>query len=183
MTSEAKIGLLLGLVVIFIIALVVNGLPSFHKDDSTNELTRDIVRLDNSSPALAERERQVSREVLNPNINLQPTQLQTGTPLPNQQTNNADARNVIAPPGNQSQGSSALTVQGHPAGGNLTATSEQPTTPVGITVPNQTTAGGRNVLIPGPQSNTPGQQGAATENTAVRNEHPAKKTEALQRHT
>ena len=35
MTSEAKIGLLLGLVFIFIIAFIINGLPSFwHKSDS-----------------------------------------------------------------------------------------------------------------------------------------------------
>ena len=39
MTSEAKIGLLLGLVFIFIIAFIINGLPSFwHKTDG-NELT------------------------------------------------------------------------------------------------------------------------------------------------
>jgi len=46
MTSDAKIGLLLGLVFIFIIAFIINGLPSFRND--TNELTTDgMVTLQN----------------------------------------------------------------------------------------------------------------------------------------
>ncbi len=181
MTSEAKIGLLLGLVVIVIIALVVNGLPSFHKEHSTNDLTRDMVRLDNSPPVLAEKERQVSRDVLTPNINLQPASQQGGLQPPNQQNIGTDVRSVIPVPGqtgigNQSaEGGSNLMSQ--PAGGNLIATGQQ-TTAVSTAVPNQTTVGSGNVLIPGPQSNTAGQQAAATENTVVRNEHSAKKTEA-----
>jgi nucleoid-associated protein YgaU len=173
MTSEAKIGLLLGLVVIVIIALVVNGLPSFHKGESTNDLTRDIVRLDNSPPALAERERQVS-SVLAPNINLQPASQQTGLQPPNQQNINTDVRSAIPAPGqmaigNQTAGSSNLITQGQPAAENLVATGRQ-TTAVSTTVPNQTTAGG-NVLIGG-------QQPALSQNPVVRSEHPAKKTEA-----
>ena len=180
MTSEAKIGLLLGLVVIVIIALVVNGLPSFHKEHSTNDLTRDMVRLDNSPPVLAEKERQVSRDVLTPNINLQPASQQSGLQPPNQQNIGTDVRSVIPVPGqtgigNQTAGSSNLTSQ--PAGGNLMATGQQ-TTAVSTAVPNQTTTGSGNVLIPGPQSNTAGQQASAAENTVARNEHSAKKTEA-----
>jgi nucleoid-associated protein YgaU len=165
MTSEAKIGLLLGLVVIVIIALVVNGLPSFHKEHSTNDLTRDMVRLDNSPPVLAENERQVSRDVLTPNINLQPASQQSGLQPPNQQNIGTDVRSVIPVPGqtgivNQTAGSSNLTTQ--PAGGNLIATGQQ-TTAVSTAVPNQTTAGSGNVLIGG-------QQPALSQNPVVRNE-------------
>ena len=39
MTSDAKIGLLLGLVFIFIIAFVINGLPRFKSVLAENELT------------------------------------------------------------------------------------------------------------------------------------------------
>lgn len=61
MTSDAKIGLLLGLVFIFIIAFIVNGLPRFHKDKSTDEMTTNVVRLQNESPGLAAREREASK--------------------------------------------------------------------------------------------------------------------------
>ena len=42
MTSDAKIGLLLGLVFIFIIAFVINGLPSFRGEKNGNELTHNM---------------------------------------------------------------------------------------------------------------------------------------------
>ncbi len=59
MTSDAKIGLLLGLVFIFIIAFIINGLPSFHEDGNNNELTTNMVSLQNNPPAIAAKERQV----------------------------------------------------------------------------------------------------------------------------
>ena len=43
MTSDAKIGLLLGLVFIFIIAFVINGLPRFRQAANGNELTTNMV--------------------------------------------------------------------------------------------------------------------------------------------
>jgi len=61
MTSDAKIGLLLGLVFIFIIAFAINGLPRFHSNSS--ELTTNMV----SSPdslGIAGNERKV-QEVFN----------------------------------------------------------------------------------------------------------------------
>ena len=61
MTSDAKIGLLLGLVFIFIIAFAINGLPRFHSNSS--ELTTNMV----SSPdslGIAGKERKV-QEVFN----------------------------------------------------------------------------------------------------------------------
>ncbi|GAG38827.1 unnamed protein product, partial [marine sediment metagenome] len=59
MTSDAKIGLLLGLVFIFIIAFMVNGLPSFRKDTNTNELTTNMVSSQNNPPAFGAKERGV----------------------------------------------------------------------------------------------------------------------------
>jgi nucleoid-associated protein YgaU len=43
MTSDAKIGLLLSLIFIFIIAFVINGLPNFLRGQSSNELTQDYL--------------------------------------------------------------------------------------------------------------------------------------------
>jgi nucleoid-associated protein YgaU len=59
MTSDAKIGLLLGLAFIFIIAFIINGLPGSHKDGNNNELTTNMVSLQNNPPAIAARERDV----------------------------------------------------------------------------------------------------------------------------
>ena len=39
MTSDAKVGLLLGLFFIFVIAFIINGLPRFRSDTNNNELT------------------------------------------------------------------------------------------------------------------------------------------------
>ncbi len=57
MTSDAKIGLLLGLVFIFIIAFLINGLPSFNGRNNS-ELTTNVVGLQNNPPGLAARERE-----------------------------------------------------------------------------------------------------------------------------
>jgi nucleoid-associated protein YgaU len=65
MTSDAKIGLLLGLVFIFIIAFVVNGLPNFLRGKPSNDLT--IVRVGDTKP-IAQRERLVSQEVIDQNV-------------------------------------------------------------------------------------------------------------------
>lgn len=60
MTSDAKIGLLLGLVFIFIIAFIINGLPSFRND--TNDLTTNgIVTLQNGPPENTIKEPQTGR--------------------------------------------------------------------------------------------------------------------------
>ena len=44
MTSDAKIGLLLGLVFIFIIAFIINGLPGLGKNTDSNELTSTYIK-------------------------------------------------------------------------------------------------------------------------------------------
>lgn len=59
MTSDAKIGLLLGLVFIFVIAFIINGLPRFHRATSNSELTTNMVSLQNGSSGIAARERKV----------------------------------------------------------------------------------------------------------------------------
>jgi nucleoid-associated protein YgaU len=43
MTSDAKVGLLLSLVFIFIIAFVINGLPNYFRKTDSNDLTRDYL--------------------------------------------------------------------------------------------------------------------------------------------
>ena len=59
MTSDAKIGLLLGLVFIFVIAFIINGLPGLHHKDDTNKLTTNMVGLQSSPAGLGANERKV----------------------------------------------------------------------------------------------------------------------------
>ena len=63
MTRDAKIGLLLGLVFIFIIAFVINGLPSFSGQKNNNELTTNMVGLRNNPPAIGAKERKIINPV------------------------------------------------------------------------------------------------------------------------
>ncbi len=66
MTSDAKIGLILGLVFIFIIAFIINGLPGLNTQQSSNELTAKLLRNDNKSLGIAANQRKISRQVINP---------------------------------------------------------------------------------------------------------------------
>jgi nucleoid-associated protein YgaU len=59
MTSDAKIGLLLGLVFIFVIAFVINGLPRFRSTSNGSELTTNMVSSQNDSLGIGDREREV----------------------------------------------------------------------------------------------------------------------------
>jgi nucleoid-associated protein YgaU len=59
MTSDAKIGLLLGLVFIFVIAFIINGLPSFQRNVNTNELTTSTANAHSNPPGLAAKERKL----------------------------------------------------------------------------------------------------------------------------
>ena len=63
MTSEHKIGLLLGLVFIFVIAFLINGLPSLKASAHGNELTYNMVNHQADTPGLAHRERQVGHSM------------------------------------------------------------------------------------------------------------------------
>jgi len=59
MTSDAKIGLLLGLIFIFVIAFIINGLPHASKDAQNNELTTNMIGLQNAPAGLGAKERKV----------------------------------------------------------------------------------------------------------------------------
>ena len=59
MTSDAKIGLLLGLVFIFIIAFLINGLPTFRSGKNNNEL---IVNSYNETSGIGKIPREVIRQ-------------------------------------------------------------------------------------------------------------------------
>jgi nucleoid-associated protein YgaU len=52
MTTDAKVGLLLGLVFIFIIAFVIKGLPNLHNGKDSNELTTTMVNSQNSTSGI-----------------------------------------------------------------------------------------------------------------------------------
>ncbi len=62
MTSDAKIGLLLGLVFIFIIAFIINGLPSFRSDSAGEPMPNMM----NNQLGIADKERKVSRQIIEP---------------------------------------------------------------------------------------------------------------------
>ena len=60
MTSDAKVGLLLGLFFIFVIAFIINGLPRFRSDTNGNELTTMANSPNDSYIGSNERKAQVS---------------------------------------------------------------------------------------------------------------------------
>jgi len=64
MTSDAKVGVLLGLVFIFIVAFLINGLGDLRSDEGNNELTERMVGSYNRSPGLGSSERKVSQKVI-----------------------------------------------------------------------------------------------------------------------
>lgn len=72
MTRDAKIGLLLGLAFIFVIAFIVNGLPNLRGDRNTdtNELTAGLANLPKNPPGIGARERELinRRESVNNQI-------------------------------------------------------------------------------------------------------------------
>ncbi len=81
MTSDAKIGLLLGLVFIFIIAFIINGLPRLRGEAGSNELTEIMMK--NDPPGIGGWERKAD-EVLNP-----PPQMAEQTFEPQQPSDNS----------------------------------------------------------------------------------------------
>ena len=63
MTSDAKIGLLLGLVFIFVIAFIINGLPNLRPQSTKAEVTMNAMRGQDENLGLADRE-QKARETI-----------------------------------------------------------------------------------------------------------------------
>jgi nucleoid-associated protein YgaU len=80
MTSDAKIGLLLGLVFIFVIAFVINGLPGLHHKDDSNKLTTNMVGLQSNQSGLGANERRIIEQPSPPDAGYaQPTQGAAGS--------------------------------------------------------------------------------------------------------
>lgn len=65
MTSDTKIGLLLGLIFIFVIAFVINGLPGFDRVQGPNALAKDLAGYTDASPDLGARERHARHYIEN----------------------------------------------------------------------------------------------------------------------
>jgi nucleoid-associated protein YgaU len=86
MTSDAKIGLLLGLVFIFVIAFIINGLPGLHQKDDSNKLTTNMVGLESNPSGIGANERRVQMALDQPAAgDAQPAEVTpsaTVTPLP-----------------------------------------------------------------------------------------------------
>jgi nucleoid-associated protein YgaU len=107
MTSDAKIGLLLGLVFIFAIAFIINGLPGLHHKDDSNKLTTNMVGLQSNPSGLGANERKVALEpavVAPPASPAQPAENTAGSTearytmeLPQGTPTNADTAPVAAP--------------------------------------------------------------------------------------
>ena len=67
MTSDTKIGLLLGLIFIFVIAFVINGLPGFDRVQGPNALAKDLAGYQQeAAPDLGAREREAVRYLESP---------------------------------------------------------------------------------------------------------------------
>jgi nucleoid-associated protein YgaU len=62
MTSDAKIGLLLGLIFIFVIAFIINGLPRFRSVTNNSELTTNMVSTPSSTLGIGANERRVQED-------------------------------------------------------------------------------------------------------------------------
>jgi nucleoid-associated protein YgaU len=102
MTSDAKIGLLLGLVFIFVIAFIINGLPGLHHKDDGNKLTTSMVGLQSSQSGLGANERKIIEQPSTPAAGY--AQLAQGAAGP------TDARFAMAiPQGTQTTADSATT--------------------------------------------------------------------------
>jgi nucleoid-associated protein YgaU len=63
MTSDAKIGLLLGLIFIFVIAFVINGLPSLRPQPSKGDVTTNMTSVRDENLGLAEREQKAREKI------------------------------------------------------------------------------------------------------------------------
>ena len=67
MTRDAKIGLLLGLIFIFVIAFIINGLPKLRGKAESGSSNGQMVGLQNATPGIGGPQREVQR-VLRPSI-------------------------------------------------------------------------------------------------------------------
>lgn len=63
MTSDAKIGLLLGLIFIFVIAFIINGLPNLRPPSSKGDVTTNTTSVKDENLSLAQRERKAQETI------------------------------------------------------------------------------------------------------------------------
>jgi len=96
MTSDAKIGLLLGLVFIFIIAFIINGIPTFDRERNNNELTTNMVESQNTPPGIATSQRKVARQIITPQIR-SITPLPKTAPRPEEPTKTIEIKRPLKP--------------------------------------------------------------------------------------
>lgn len=128
MTSDAKIGLLLGLVFIFVIAFIINGLPGLHQKDDSNKLTTNMVGLESNPSGIGANERKVQMALDQPATPAGET-VQPITATPAQQQ----------PMTNPTQPAPTGTVASQPSAGNEIVGPMQavPTTAIGPTASAQ----------------------------------------------
>ena len=96
MTSDTKIGLLLGLVFIFVVAFLINGLPGFCSSASTNELTYNMVGLQTENPGLATLERQAQTRIDLNNFHLKRPRRQIEEQAPTTNLSNSGESSIRA---------------------------------------------------------------------------------------
>jgi nucleoid-associated protein YgaU len=66
MTRDAKVGLILGLVFIFVIAFIINGLPGIRGRSDGNELTRNMAKQNKSDTGIGTAAKKVTRTQITP---------------------------------------------------------------------------------------------------------------------
>jgi len=93
MGSDAKIGLLLGLVFIFIIAFIINGLPKFRSGADNNALTTNMVSYTNEPPGIADKERKAQES-----LDLTPFEKRPTDEVPAPLAQNPDIRAIVPVP-------------------------------------------------------------------------------------
>jgi nucleoid-associated protein YgaU len=95
MTSDAKVGLLLGLIFIFVIAFIINGWPGSKQTDDSNHLTQQMVGTQYTQNALGAAERRAQRTI----YDSRPLVVRTQPEMPEQIEESAP-RFVMTLPGN-----------------------------------------------------------------------------------
>jgi nucleoid-associated protein YgaU len=63
MSSEAKVGLLVGLAFVFVISFLINGIPKIGSPVNNNELTANMIKPQTTEHAIAAKERKAARQV------------------------------------------------------------------------------------------------------------------------
>jgi nucleoid-associated protein YgaU len=104
MTSDTKIGLLLGLIFIFVIAFVINGLPGFDRTQSPNELTYNLANYQETAPDLGAREQNAQRYIESPFVTHTDLSVRDQMPLPSPDPAVLDQAANIVQEMQQSQG-------------------------------------------------------------------------------